>query len=86
MSDVVWQRMVLTAIHWGYKPSIPDESQSKNLVPFISMIVCTMTNMHTTTIPTDDDDKPIDNVEHPPRAPDDEQPTEGNRSNRRRRR
>ena len=45
-----------------------------------------MMNMHTTFIPTDDDDKPIGNVEHPPRAPDGEQPTEGNRSNRRRRR
>ena len=44
MSDVVWQRMVLTAIHWGYKPSILDQSQSENLVLFIFMIVCTMTN------------------------------------------
>ena len=43
---VVWQRMVLTAIHWGYKPSIPDQSQSENLVLFIFMIVCTMTNAH----------------------------------------
>ena len=44
MSDVVWQRMVLTAIHWGYKPSIPDQSQSENLVLCIFVIVCTMTN------------------------------------------
>ena len=35
-----------------------------------------MTIMHTTTIPTDDDDKPIGNAEHPPRAPDDKQPTQ----------
>ena len=44
ISDGVWQRMVLTAIHWGYKPSIPDQSQSKCLVLFICMMVCTMTN------------------------------------------
>ena len=39
MSDVVWHRMVLTAIHWGYKPSIRDQIQSENLVLFTCMVV-----------------------------------------------
>ena len=84
-SGVVWQRMALTAIHWfrGYKPHIPDKSQSQNIILFICMIVCTMMNVH--TMPANDDDEPIDNepiddAECLPRAPDDERPAEGYRT------